>query len=103
MVVLTVYIGFSAGTIYGSGTYLGHFTASVPMRATPAFSTDALNSTSRMSVVSGDNTYSISSIAVTGNNQRLRINAAGALSGIIGQGAYIQVQNAHHVAFDAEL
>jgi hypothetical protein len=97
------YIGFSAGTIYGSGTYLGHFTASVPMRATPAFSTDALNSTSRMSVVSGDNTYSISSIAVTGNNQRLRINAAGALSGIIGQGAYIQVQNAHHVAFDAEL
>jgi hypothetical protein len=97
------YIGFSAGTIYGSGTYLGHFTASVPMRATPAFSTDALNSTSRMSVVSGANTYSISSVAVTGNNQRLRINAAGALSGIIGQGAYIQVQNNHHVAFDAEL
>ena len=97
------YIGFSAGTIYGSGTYLGHFTASVPMRATPAFSTDALNSASRMSVVSGANTYSISSIVVTGNNQRLRINGAGALSGIIGQGAYVQVQNGYHVAFDAEL
>jgi hypothetical protein len=97
------YIGFSAGTIYGSGTYLGHFTASVPMRVTPTFSTDALNSASRMSVVSGNNTYSISSVAVTGNNQRLRINAAGALSGIVGQGAYVQVQNGYHVAFEAEL
>ena len=97
------YIGWSAGTIYGSGTYLGHFTASVPMRVTPTFSTDAYNSASRMSVVSGANTYDVTSIVVTGINQRLRINAAGALSGIIGQGAYLQIQNGYHVAFTAEL
>ena len=96
------YIGWSAGTIYGSGTYLGHFTASVPMRTTPTFSTNAYDSASKMSVVSGANTYEISSIAVTGNNQRLRINGAGSLSGIIGQGAYIQVQNGYYVAFEAE-
>jgi hypothetical protein len=97
------YIGWSAGTIYGSGTYLGHFTASVPMRVTPTFSTNAYSNASRMSVVSGNNTYEVTSIVVTGINQRLRINAAGALSGIIGQGAYIQIQNGYHVAFTAEL
>jgi hypothetical protein len=96
------YIGWSAGTIYGSGTYLGHFTASVPMRVTPTFSTNAYSNASRMSVVSGNNTYEVTSIVVTGINQRLRINAAGSLSSIIGQGAYIQVQNGYHVAFDAE-
>jgi hypothetical protein len=97
------YVGFSAGTIYGSGTYLGHFTSSVPMRVTPTFSTDAYGGASKMSVVSGANTYDVTSIVVTGINQRLRINAAGALSGIIGQGAYIQIQNGYHVAFTAEL
>ena len=97
------YVGFSAGTIYGSGTYLGHFTSSVPMRATPTFSTNAYDAASRMSVVSGANTYDVTSIAVTGINQRLRINASGALSDIIGQGAYLQVQNGYHVAFTAEL
>ena len=73
------------------------------MRVTPTFSTDAYGSASRMSVVSGANTYDVTSIVVTGINQRLRINAAGALSGIIGQGAYLQVQNGYHVAFTAEL
>ena len=97
------YVGFSAGTIYGSGTYLGHFTSSVPMRVTPTFSTNAYDNASRMSVVSGANTYDVTSIAVTGINQRLRINASGALSDIIGQGAYLQVQNGYHVAFTAEL
>ncbi len=97
------YIGWSAGTVYGAGTYLGHFTATVPMRTTPTFSTNAYDSASKMSVVSGAQTYAISSIVATGNNQRLRINADASLSGIIGQGAYLQVQNGYYVAFEAEL
>ena len=64
---------------------------------------NAYDNASRMSVVSGANTYDVTSIAVTGINQRLRINASGALSDIIGQGAYLQVQNGYHVAFTAEL
>ena len=97
------YIGFSAGGVYGSTTALTEFKPIVPMRIEPTFSTNAY-SNSNFVIVTGSTTKQISSsIAVTGSNDGIRLNATPTSSMTVGDYAYLQLNDTAYVEFIAEL
>jgi hypothetical protein len=96
------YLAFSAGGAYGSTTALTEFKPIVPMRIEPTLGTNGLNS-SNFVIVTGADTSSISSIAVTGSNDAIRLNATSASSMTVGDYAYLQLNDDKYLEFIAEL
>ena len=96
------YLAFSAGGAYGGTTALTEFKPIVPMRIEPTLGTNGLNS-SNFVIVTAATTPSISSIAVTGSNDAIRLNATSASSMTVGDYAYLQLNDDKYLEFIAEL
>jgi hypothetical protein len=96
------FLAFSAGGAYGSTTALTEFKPIVPMRIEPTLGTNGLNSNNFV-IVTAATTTSISSIAVTGSNDAIRLNATSTSSMTVGDYAYLQLNDDNYLEFIAEL